>query len=118
MYYCVDNNIRTLIGHIADSSVTKSVAQRFSAVLNGFNGFRHFGGFVLRYDSPVSSISSSCGTTHIGSMILELSWYLTNMPRWHFFAIFLGGYLVYYLVEVVKVSFITQSYDGYCDLSA
>lgn len=33
---------------------------------------------------------------------MELYAYLTNLPRWHIFAIFLVGYLVYYLIEVVK----------------
>lgn len=35
-------------------------------------------------------------------MITELYAYLTNLPRWHIFAIFLVGYLIYYLIEVVK----------------
>ncbi|EAT32449.1 AAEL010695-PA [Aedes aegypti] len=35
-------------------------------------------------------------------MITELYAYLTNLPRWHIFAIFLIGYLIYYLIEVVK----------------
>lgn len=33
---------------------------------------------------------------------MELYAYLTNLPRWHIFAIFLVGYLIYYLIEVVK----------------
>lgn len=35
-------------------------------------------------------------------MIAEIYAYLTNLPRWHIFAIFLVGYLLYYLMEVVK----------------
>ncbi|XP_053687467.1 phospholipase ABHD3 [Sabethes cyaneus] len=35
-------------------------------------------------------------------MIADLYAYLTNLPRWHIFAIFLIGYLFYYLMEVVK----------------
>lgn len=37
-------------------------------------------------------------------MFVDLYAYLTNLPRWHIFAIFLVGYLFYYLMEVVKVS--------------
>lgn len=33
---------------------------------------------------------------------MELYAYLTNLPRWHIFAIFFVGYLIYYLIEVVK----------------
>lgn len=33
---------------------------------------------------------------------MELYAYLTDLPRWHIFAIFLVGYLIYYLIEVVK----------------
>ncbi|XP_062543940.1 protein ABHD1 [Armigeres subalbatus] len=35
-------------------------------------------------------------------MITDLYAYFTNLPRWHIFAIFLVGYLIYYLLEVVK----------------
>lgn len=38
------------------------------------------------------------------TMIYDLYMYLTNLPRWHVFAIVMVGYLFYYLIEVVKVS--------------
>ncbi|XP_055603129.1 phospholipase ABHD3 [Uranotaenia lowii] len=44
-------------------------------------------------------------------MFLDLYAYLTNLPRWHIFAIFLVGYLVYYLIEVVKRPILAAS-DG------
>lgn len=37
-------------------------------------------------------------------MIYDLYHYFSNLPRWHIFAVFLFGYSVYYLIEVVKVS--------------
>lgn len=37
-------------------------------------------------------------------MLYDLYWYLSNLPRWHIFAVFIVGYLVYYFIEVVKVS--------------
>lgn len=36
-------------------------------------------------------------------MIADLYLYFSNLPRWHIFAVFFFGYLVYYLMEVVKV---------------
>lgn len=43
-------------------------------------------------------------------MLYDLYWYLSNLPRWHIFAVFLVGYFVYYLIEVVKVSLMAASY--------
>lgn len=37
-------------------------------------------------------------------LLHDLYYYLSDLPRWHIFAIFLVGYVVYYLIEVVKVS--------------
>lgn len=37
-------------------------------------------------------------------MVSDLYYYLSDLPRWHIFAVFLVGYFVYYLIEVVKVS--------------
>lgn len=34
----------------------------------------------------------------------DLYYYLSDLPRWHIFAIFLFGYIVYYFIEVVKVN--------------
>jgi hypothetical protein len=36
-------------------------------------------------------------------MLYDLYLYCTNLPRWHIFGYFVAGYLVYYLIEVVKV---------------
>lgn len=33
----------------------------------------------------------------------DLYYYLSDLPRWHIFAIFFLGYIVYYLIEAVKV---------------
>lgn len=37
-------------------------------------------------------------------MLFDLYLYLSDLPRWHIFAVFLFGYFIYYLIEVVKVS--------------
>lgn len=42
-------------------------------------------------------------------MIYDLYHYFSNLPRWHIFAVFLFGYSVYYLIEVVKVSNLATS---------
>ncbi|KAL1377899.1 hypothetical protein pipiens_004108 [Culex pipiens pipiens] len=44
-------------------------------------------------------------------MFVDLYAYLTNLPRWHIFAIFLVGYLFYYFMEVVKRPILAVS-DG------
>lgn len=36
-------------------------------------------------------------------LLYDLYHYISDLPRWHIFAIFLVGYFVYYLIEVVKV---------------
>lgn len=46
-------------------------------------------------------------------MIADLYAYLTNLPRWHIFAIFLVGYLIYYLLEVVKRPILAVSHGPF-----
>ncbi|XP_037046996.1 protein ABHD1 [Bradysia coprophila] len=44
-------------------------------------------------------------------MISSLYWYSENIPRWHLIAICITGYVVYYLIEVVKRPILAVS-DG------
>lgn len=63
------------------------------------NDFSFFEGVLISSGSALST-----QLTKLTMPLYDLFFYLSDLPRWHIFAVFLVGYFVYYLIEVVKVS--------------